>query len=396
MPSTRPVILSAFSQVVDDNKRWDPDWYSWLRDFVGRFEDLSSEVDLGFIVIDPTTLFPGVVFNPGEEGPGTGAIYASVEFTPAYTNPGGTGLGHAIVGEAIARAGTTTSGSIGGVIGGCVQYQAGMDSFGIAGIISSGYGVSGAGGVGLYAITRGACDGDVKGSIISHEAWYGNAGTALLIHAIDGLYWGAGVTIEGCRDVGFAIGNAGFPATVMPTFPFIYSRPTILPALIDIVNISKQNPCQITTGPPHNYTSGDTVRLYAIGGMNAPASPANQHISSLNGPSGIDYIITVVSPNVFSIPVDTTLYSNYIGHGTAFKQQANPYYNAFFVFQDGSVTCQDLNVQASINLQPASLAANGAVATALTAVGPTGSHTTVQEWMKVKGTGGATRWIPMF
>ena len=51
---------------------------------------------------------------------------------------------------------------------------------------------------------------------------------------------------------------------------------------------------------------------------------------------------------------------------------------------------------ATLNLGSGTIAANGAVATALTAVGPTGAHTTVQEWMLVKGTGAASRWIPMF
>lgn len=40
--------------------------------------------------------------------------------------------------------------------------------------------------------------------------------------------------------------------------------------------------------------------------------------------------------------------------------------------------------------------ANGAVATALTSVGPTGSHTTVQEWFTVKNASGVTRYIPAF
>lgn len=42
------------------------------------------------------------------------------------------------------------------------------------------------------------------------------------------------------------------------------------------------------------------------------------------------------------------------------------------------------------------IAANGAVASSVTSLGPTGSHTTIQEWAIVKGTGGATRWIPLF
>lgn len=40
--------------------------------------------------------------------------------------------------------------------------------------------------------------------------------------------------------------------------------------------------------------------------------------------------------------------------------------------------------------------ANGAVATALSSVGPTGSHTTVQEWFTVKNASGVTRYIPAF
>lgn len=39
---------------------------------------------------------------------------------------------------------------------------------------------------------------------------------------------------------------------------------------------------------------------------------------------------------------------------------------------------------------------NGSVATSLTSVGPTGSNTTVQEWMQIKNSSGATRYIPMF
>lgn len=40
--------------------------------------------------------------------------------------------------------------------------------------------------------------------------------------------------------------------------------------------------------------------------------------------------------------------------------------------------------------------ANGSVATALSSVGPTGSHTTVQEWFTVKNASGTVRYIPAF
>lgn len=42
------------------------------------------------------------------------------------------------------------------------------------------------------------------------------------------------------------------------------------------------------------------------------------------------------------------------------------------------------------------MAANGSVATALSSVGPTGASTTVQEWLQVKNSAGATRYIPCF
>lgn len=42
------------------------------------------------------------------------------------------------------------------------------------------------------------------------------------------------------------------------------------------------------------------------------------------------------------------------------------------------------------------LVANGAVGTTVTALGPAGSHTTIQEWLNVKGSGGVDRWIAMY
>lgn len=42
------------------------------------------------------------------------------------------------------------------------------------------------------------------------------------------------------------------------------------------------------------------------------------------------------------------------------------------------------------------MTANGAVATAMSSIGPTGSHTTVQEWLTVTNAAGAIRYIPAF
>ena len=44
----------------------------------------------------------------------------------------------------------------------------------------------------------------------------------------------------------------------------------------------------------------------------------------------------------------------------------------------------------------AGIAANGSVATAMSSVGPTGSHTTPQEWLVVINPAGTLRWAPLF
>jgi hypothetical protein len=65
----------------------------------------------------------------------------------------------------------------------------------------------------------------------------------------------------------------------------------------------------------------------------------------------------------------------------------------------GSVTLAEVfRIDNSQHVQFAapSISANAAVATALTSVGPTGSHTTVQEWLQVKNPSGTVRYIPMF
>jgi hypothetical protein len=70
------------------------------------------------------------------------------------------------------------------------------------------------------------------------------------------------------------------------------------------------------------------------------------------------------------------------------------------VLRAGVGPTESFRVQGSngrILLATASRAANGAVATVLGSLGPTGSHTTVQEWLTVDSSaGGVQRWIPMF
>lgn len=71
-----------------------------------------------------------------------------------------------------------------------------------------------------------------------------------------------------------------------------------------ISGVTNANPCVITTAVPHLLTSGDTVDVAEIGGMDPSID---------SGRTGIQgqYVATVLSATTFSIPVDTTSTTNY-------------------------------------------------------------------------------------
>jgi hypothetical protein len=52
-------ILSPFSEVVDKQRRWTPDWYSWLREFQDRADPASTTV---------AKLTPPGIAGPGATG----------------------------------------------------------------------------------------------------------------------------------------------------------------------------------------------------------------------------------------------------------------------------------------------------------------------------------------
>ena len=65
--------------------------------------------------------------------------------------------------------------------------------------------------------------------------------------------------------------------------------------------------------------------------------------------------------------------------------------------QAGGNTGMTVNSDGSVTFATAtSFSSLGSVATALTSVGPTGSHATVQEWLTIKDNNGTTRYIPCF
>jgi hypothetical protein len=62
----------------------------------------------------------------------------------------------------------------------------------------------------------------------------------------------------------------------------------------------------------------------------------------------------------------------------------------------GSAQAITLGGTGALKVGAAQMTANGAIATALSSVGPTGSHTTVQEWLTITNSSGTVRYIPCF
>ncbi len=62
-------------------------------------------------------------------------------------------------------------------------------------------------------------------------------------------------------------------------------------------------------------------------------------------------------------------------------------------------SAENLRIQQSTGLLKTAAAmtvANGSVATTVTSLGPTGSHTTIQEWLTFLNSAGTQRWIPCY
>lgn len=71
-----------------------------------------------------------------------------------------------------------------------------------------------------------------------------------------------------------------------------------------ISGVTNANPCVITTTTNHLLTSGDTVDVAEVGGMDPSADAGRTGIQG-------QYVATVLSATTFSIPVDTTSTSTY-------------------------------------------------------------------------------------
>jgi hypothetical protein len=65
-------------------------------------------------------------------------------------------------------------------------------------------------------------------------------------------------------------------------------------------------------------------------------------------------------------------------------------------YGNGSTLALTITTGGQLQLPSTGFTANGAVATALSSIGPTGSHTTVQEWLTILDSAGTVRYVPAF
>lgn len=65
--------LDHLSEVVDEERKWKPDWYGWLKDLVDRLDSLSSQVDS---LSTQVTELSGKILDPClvSELPGAGTV----------------------------------------------------------------------------------------------------------------------------------------------------------------------------------------------------------------------------------------------------------------------------------------------------------------------------------
>jgi hypothetical protein len=84
------------------------------------------------------------------------------------------------------------------------------------------------------------------------------------------------------------------------SFGYVNPNPVFRPQLMYIAAISQSNPGVVTTTTNHNYDSGLIVRLLV---------PFEAGMTQLNKQS---FSITVLSPNTFSIPIDTSFFDAFV------------------------------------------------------------------------------------
>ena len=123
--------------------------------------------------------------------------------------------------------------------------------------------------------------------------------------------------------------------------------------------------------------TGLVARIDAVDGAGA-ATAVSIVIPGAAGPGLPPNPVSFKMPDISGVAVGSPLTANLTWSGTAANVLS-------FQLSGGS-----------LRVGPGLITANGSVATALSALGPAGSHTTVQEWLTVQNQAGVVRYIPCF
>jgi hypothetical protein len=134
---------------------------------------------------------------------------------------------------------------------------------------------------------------------------------------------------------------------------------------------------------------------WVIGDKVTTANGGIYQVTALAGPApaavtAVTQLVADVSASPPANPVATTPTNNTIFRTVGSGLTLNLAWTA----------ANELSVQptagGTLKVGTSLMTANGIVATALTAVGPTGAHTTAQEWLTVTNAAGTVRYIPCF
>jgi hypothetical protein len=272
--------------------------------------------------------------------------------------------------------GAPSTGSVGAVAGETLNKLEGSDAFGLLGVMANSNDVTNAAGAAIWGIIRRIGDKGfttVDAIRATNEADGTGDGASATQHARAGLLvsnsastnpFTNGVKVESALTYGMRVGlttgeGAANSNVITPTHPFSFFDKTGT----ELFFVS--NDGRVSAPFAAGYYFGAVQILWASN---------SQHNTNLADPAGA-VAITLT---------DSTLNGNF-------------YDNTDHVFRTRSGAAEQLRITGSqIKFQSAAIAVNGSVATALTSVGPTGSHTAVQEWLVIQNPSGTARYIPLF
>lgn len=147
------------------------------------------------------------------------------------------------------------------------------------------------------------------------------------------------------------------------------------------------------TGTTYTVLNSDCTKTVTLSNASAVAVTLPQASSPSGGGAGAGTFlppcaITFVNLGVGTVTITPT--TSTIGGGSTLILQTA---------QSATAVSDGANYQVSaggIGVPSANFIANGTVASTITSLGPTGSHTTIQEWFSLKDASGTLRYIPAY